>query len=273
MRIGGNARYFAELKTEDDCTEAVRFAKEKNIPLLPLGSGSNTVFADETIDALVIRIGVSDMTVEGNTVRVKAGKNLAMLINELAKQNLDLSALTGIPGTLGGAIFGNAGEGPAGVWLGQFVKEVRACIDSEWHTFSGEECDFVYRGSMFKRLQKPVIIWEAVLTIPSRPASEIQANIEALLKKRIETQPHVKTAGSCFKAHSGTPAWKLIDKEGLRGLQIGDVQIAEKHANFLLNTGKATYADAVKVVETVKAKLPDLEVEMRFIEPSGKPKF
>lgn len=273
MRIGGNARYFAELKSEDDCVEAIAFAKEKNIPFIVLGSGSNTIFSDETINALVVRIGASDVSVNGNEVIVKSGKNLAMLINELAKVNLDLSALTGIPGTLGGAIFGNAGQGPKGIWLNTFVKQVKAYVNGEWKTFSREECHFSYRESLFKHTDGPIIIWEIILNIPSGQSDEIQKNVEALLQKRIETQPHLKTAGSCFKAHDGTPAWQLIDKAGLRGLKIGDVQIAEKHANFLLNTGKATFNDAVKIVQTVKEKLPQLDTEMRFINTNGQAIF
>jgi len=90
------------------------------------------------------------------------------------------------------------------------------------------------------------------LNVATAPAAEVQVKIEALLKRRIETQPHVKTAGSCFKAVGETPAWKLIDAAGLRGYSVGDVAIAEKHANFLLNAGKATFDDTVTLVKNVK---------------------
>ena len=276
MRIGGKARWFADITTKEELTEAAAFASEKNIPLIMLGNGANTIFADGTIEALVIRIKFEKAEVESNTVRVSAGKNLAMLINELAKQNLDLSALTGIPGKVGGAIFGNAGQGPKGIWLDAFITDVTAFINGEWKTLTHEECDFSYRESLFKHLSQapgstiPPLIWEATLEVPSRPQAEVEAEVQALLQKRIETQPHLKTAGSCFKAVGGTPAWQLIDKVGLRGFKIGDVEIAEKHANFLLNKGTATYADAKAVVETVKDKIPEnLEVEMRFIEEDG----
>ncbi len=100
--------------------------------------------------------------------------------------------------------------------------------------------------------------------------TEVEDTIQTLLKRRIETQPHVKTAGSCFKAVGDTPAWKLIDASGLRGYSVGDVQIAEKHANFLLNTGKATFEDAVTLVKNVqKAVSEPLDVEMRFIGNDG----
>ncbi len=210
------------------------------------------------------------MCIEGNTVTIGSGNNLAMLINELAKQGLDLSALTGIPGTLGGAIFGNAGQGPKGVWLDSFVVSVRAFVDGAWATFSKDECAFRYRESVFKDHATPVIIWEATFKIPRGEPVAIAANVEALLKQRIETQPHQRTAGSCFKAAGSTPAWQLIDKAGLRDLKIGNVRISEKHANFLIGAEGATFADAKALVERVQQAVPhDLEVEMRFVENDG----
>lgn len=122
---------------------------------------------------------------------------------------------------------------------------------------------------MDKWLIMPVI-WEVTMTVPSGEPTAIQAEVQRLLQVRIDTQPHLKTAGSCFKAVGDTPAWKLIDAAGLRGTQIGGVQIAEKHANFLLNKGDATYADAKAIVEKVRATISEpLDVEMRFIETDG----
>ncbi len=271
MRIGGQAHYYAELATKDDAEAARDFAQAHEVPLIVLGGGSNTIFADGIIEALVVRIKNEEVKIEGNMVRVGSGKNLPMLINELAKHNLDLSPLTGILGTIGGAIFGNAGQGPGGVWIDSFVKEVLVLEEGEWKIFKKEDCDFSYRESTFKHgPETGTIIWEVLLELPSKPAAEIEETIKALLKRRIETQPHVKTAGSCFKAINNTPAWMLIDAAGLRGHSVGDVQIAEKHANFLLNTGKATFDDAVKIVQNVKSAVSEpLDVEMRFIGNDG----
>lgn len=271
MRIGGKARYYADLQAKDDVEAAWAFALEKDVPVIVLGNGSNTVFTDEVVEALVVRIKNDEYIVEGNTIRVSAGKNLAMLINELAKQNLDLSPLTGIPGTLGGAIFGNAGQGPKGIWIDHFVREVTVLAENQWITWNRDQCDFGYRESRFKHgPDQALVIWEVVLEVPSRERMEIEADIQSLLMKRIETQPHVKTAGSCFKAIGETPAWKLIDAAQLRGHRIGGVEIAQKHANFLLNTGDATYADAKAIVDKVKSSVSEpLEVEMRFIEHDG----
>ena len=271
MRIGGKARYFAELKTKSDVEEAVKFSQDKKIPLIILGGGSNTIFADGVIEALVVRVTHDTTTIDGNSVTVGTGKILASLINECAEKNLDLSPLTGIPGMLGGALVGNAGQGAGGIWLDTFVTSVTFYHNAQWQTFSRDECDFHYRESIFKKMSPAPILWEARLKIPSRPMVDVKNTIETLIKKRIETQPHLRTAGSCFKSLADrTPAWKLIDAAGLRGTQIGDVQIAEKHANFLLNLGKANFTDAVKMVELVRERVPeDLDVEMRFIDERG----
>ncbi len=287
MRIGGTARLFAVMQTRGDVEKAVEISNERQLPLILLGSGSNTVFNDGVTEAFVARIGNTGVRIDdnpssapsaaGRRVTVGAGANLAMLVNNLAKQGLDLSPLTGIPGTVGGAIFGNAGQGPKGTWMDNYVVSVTAYLAGGWKTFSREECDFGYRESAFKRWTAQMdkwlimpIIWEVVLELPKGDPAAIATEVQRLLQVRIETQPHVKTAGSCFKAVGDTPAWKLIDAAGLRGTQIGGVQIAEKHANFLLNKGEATYADAKAIVEKVRTTITEpLDVEMRFIEPDG----
>ncbi len=272
MRIGGKALYYAEILTEKDVEEAYAFAKEKNVPLIVLGGGSNTIFADEVINALVVRIKNDEMQINENRVTVSAGKILGSFLNDLAVKNLDLSALTGIPGTVGGAIFGNAGQGAKGIWIDSFVESVTAFVDGQWKIFSREECDFRYRESAFKEMTPAPIIWKATLRVPSRPEADVKAEIERLIKKRIETQPHIKTAGSCFKSlPDGTPAWQLIDAAGLRGTKIGGIQISEKHANFLLNVEKGTFEDAVKITGLIKEKIPEIAgIEMRFYDTEGR---
>ena len=295
MKIGGVARYFAEPESKEDVEEAYKFAQENNLPLIALGAGSNTIFADGTIEALVVRIKASSVTLSSSkdvskddTITIESGKNLAQLINELADQGLALSPLTGIPGTVGGAVVGNAGQGPNGKWIDSFVESVTVFESGKWKTLSKEDCEFGYRESVFKKLTafakatavkkvkseklKVFIVWSVELVVPKRDSEEIKSDIEQMLQKRIADQPHVLTSGSCFKASAdGTPAWKLIDKAGLRNLKIGGVHISEKHANFLINEENGGFKDVCKIIETVKSKAPDVgEVEMRLVGEDGK---
>jgi len=279
MRIGGTARYFAELETKEDVEEAWAFSRTKNIPLFVLGAGSNTIFADGNINALIVQIRHDQMFIEGDRVKVDAGANLATLVAKLAEAGFDVSPLAGIPGTVGGAIFGNAGQGPTGVWIDSFVDSVTVFVNREWRTIPRSKCGFDYRHSEFKNGQWTMdngqllttIIWEACFKIPAGDSAVIKATIDAMLKKRAEAQVAVRTAGSCFKAAGDTPAWKLIDAAGLRGCTVGGIQISPKHANFLVNPeGKGTFADAVTIVEQVKKNIETpLEVEMRFVDVNG----
>lgn len=286
MRIGGNARYYAELQTQRDAEEAAQFARGKSLPVIALGAGSNTIFADGVIEALVVRVVANAIEVSGNTVRVEAGASLATVVTHLAKRGLDLSPLTGIPGTVGGAIFGNAGQGPQGTWLDHFVQTVTVFVEGEWKTFSREECGFAYRESLFKHwsnlplpsgegarvggISRCPLIWKTALSVPSRKAGDIEQDIGNLLKKRTVAQPFTRTAGSCFKAVDGTPAWKIIDAAGLKGYKVGDLQVSDKHANFLINTGNGTFEDASRLIGHIREKTgAPLELEMRFVEKSG----
>ncbi len=270
MKIGGLARYFAEISTKENVEEAQRFAKEKNVPLIVLGAGCNTVFADGTIDALVIQVKASEIFFMDDQVTASSGIALASLITACADHDLDLSALTGIPGTLGGAIVGNAGQGPQGTWINSFVVSVSAFVDGAWKYFEPEECDFGYRESVFKTLPQ-AIVWTVTLRLPSKPKAKILNDIQELMKKRVASQPHRSTAGSCFKAVEGTPAWKLIDAAGLRGLAVGGIQISEKHANFLINADHGTFSDLLSLIKTVRNKVPALDgIEMRLYGEDGR---
>lgn len=287
MRIGGTAAYYADLSTKEDVEAAIKFAEENSVPLIILGGGSNTIFADGVINALVVRITAGSVVKNNNNFTVEAAKNLPQLINELANDGFDLSPLTGILGTVGGAVFGNAGQGPKGTWINSFVESVEVFTNGQWTMFNVQDCNFGYRESWFKSqvssLKSPPIIWSVTLNIPQKDPDQIRTEIDRLLQQRIDTQPHVKTAGSCFKAVGQTPAWQLIDAAGLRDTKEGDVHISEKHANFLINDGEATFEDAVTIVNTIKQHLAEhpyrgaidneIEVEMRFVKEDGTLEF
>lgn len=275
MKIGGTARYYGEIATKEDVVQAHTFAKEKNIPLITFGGGSNTVFADGEVNALVCRMKADKMDVSGNVVRVEPGKILGSMLFELAEHDLDFSKMTGILGTMGGAVFGNAGQGFTGTWINSFIKEVTFFLDGEWKTWTNAECNFRYRESGFKDLANAghlLLIWETVLELPSRPKEEIKADIAAALKRRTETQLTLKTAGSFIKTQpDGTMAWQLIDAAGLRGKRIGGVEISEKHANFLVNVENGSFNDVVEMDKLVREKIPQIpNIEMRLYGEDGR---
>ena len=271
MRIGGLARYYVELESKADVEEAYKFAKDKGIPLIVLGAGSNTIFADGTINALIVRIKASEVSIDNNEVIAESGKNLAQLFNECADQGLDLSTLTGIPGTLGGAVIGNAGQGSGGTWLDSYIESVTVFDEGEWKEMNKDECEFSYRESIFKK--NKMIVWSAQLKLPKSEPHLIKKQIDYLLQKRISDQPHVKTSGSCFKsADDGTPAWQLIEKAELRGYKVGGVHVSDKHCNFLINEEGGNFDDVLSIINTIKESAPEVgAVEMRLIGEDGRP--
>jgi UDP-N-acetylmuramate dehydrogenase len=269
MHIGGKARYFVEVNTRQELEEAWVFAKKEALPFIPLGAGSNTIFFDGVVQAVVAHINASSVAVEDSRAIAEAGKPLASLVSECADIGLDCSSLAGIPGTVGGAIFGNAGQGPTGTWIDSFVESVDVFEGGTWNILPKTACRFAYRESAFKK--RPAVIWSATLLLPRRDTALIKADIAEAQRKRREAQIASRTAGSCFKAASdGTPAWKFIDAAGLRGMKVGDVQLSEKHANFLVNVNNGTYADAVALVGKIRQAVPvPLGVEMRFFDENG----
>lgn len=270
MRIGGTARYFAELASPTDVEEAWAWAKERSVPIIALGGGSNTIFADGVIHALVVRVTHTALSEEGACLRIGAGHSVATLVREGAERGWDFSALSGIPGTLGGAIVGNAGQGPKGTWIDSFIETV-TFFDGAWQTIPRDACGFGYRESMFKHAKATQLLYECVLRAPSGDPATIKARIESLLQKRMETQPHRRTAGSCFKASGSTPAWQLIEAAGLRGYAVGDIAISMKHANFLESGTHPRFDDAISLIRHVQTCIPvGLEVEMRCIDEQGR---
>lgn len=276
MRIGGTARYYIEVATEADVEAAYVFARRQGVPVIPLGGGSNTVFAEGEMAACVVKCTYAHCAPDGAVWRLGGGAILASCVNTLAQAGYDASALTGIPGTVGGAVFGNAGQGPKGVWIDRFVRSVRVFVAGEWKTYTATDCGFRYRESVFKDMAdtgtEPPLIWEVAVDFPVRSAAEILAEIDRLIRRRLETQPHLKTAGSCFKAlPDGTPAWQLIEQAGLRGQRFGGVEISQKHANFLLNVEQATSADVRAAVAAVRSAVPQIaSVEMRLYGLDGR---
>jgi len=280
FKIGGPADWFCEAKNEKEILEAVKFAQEKNLPYFILGNGSNVLVADEGVRGMVIKVKSEKLKVKSCNSKFKimaeAGVSLNKLIDAALKNSLiGLEFMAGIPGTLGGAVVGNAGAWQENI--GDKVERVKILTkDGRIKWLSQRGCQFAYRQSRFKKENKEnkedkEIILEVELNLKKVPTSMnrfIEVKMEEYLKKR-EDQPQEPSAGSIFTNPKPKSAGDLIEKCGLKGKRIGQAQISERHANFIINLGGAKAKDLLKLItlarEVVKKKFKvnlDLEVNL-----------
>ncbi len=272
FRIGGEAQCFISVKTLEQIQQALDFCKENNIPFMIMGNGSNMLVSDEGIKGVVIQIskGFSDCKIEGTTVYAQSGILLSSLASKLLNEELSgFEELSGIPGTLGGAIFMNAGA------YGGEIKNVVTSIDyidkdSNLKTMPVSEADFGYRKSVFQ--QNGGIILGATLELKKGNKEEIKQKINEYTKRRNDKQPvNMPSAGSTFKRPEGHFAGKLIQDCGLMGVSIGGAQVSEKHAGFVVNKGGATAKDVMALIEHIQNTVFEkfnvkLEPEVKIIK-------
>jgi len=265
--IGGPADFFCETKTKEELVKAIKWAYDNRLPYFILGGGSNVLIADKGIRGLVIKIRNSKFEIpalpagrRNSRIVVESGLPLVTLIN-LAQDN-DLSgleSLVGIPGTVGGAIFGNAG-GKNGT-ISQVVQEVTVIgVNNQIYKLTNKECKFDYRFSRFQKTGE--IIISVDLKLKKAAKTIIKKNMEQFLRKR-ENQPKGKSAGSIFKNPPLASAGYLIENAGLKGTRIGDAIISLKHANWIINLGSAKADDVLKLILLIKEKVKqDFKVEL-----------
>ncbi len=271
FRIGGNADCFISAKSTKDIIDAIEYANKNNIPFMIMGNGSNMLVSDKGIRGIVLQISkdFSNCEIDGCKVTAEAGILLSSLASRLQKASLSgFEELSGIPGTLGGAIYMNAGA--YGGEMKNIVKEVTFVTkDGQISTLPNYELDFGYRHSIFE--DNGAIILSATLELEKGVPDEIKAKMSEFTKRRNEKQPiNMPSAGSAFKRPEGYFAGKLIEDANLKGYAIGGAQISEKHSGFIVSTGNATAKDVVNLIEhvqkTVKEKFGvDLEPEIRLI--------
>ena len=270
FRIGGPARRMAFPETEEALTDLLELAQREGWPCTVMGNGSNLLSPDEGLERLVVNTSRMDaVEVEGTVVRALAGATLARAANAAQRAGLTgLEFAHGIPGTLGGGIYMNAGA--YGGELCQVVRTVRAWFPGEGVvTLSGQACRFGYRRSVFA--ERPGVVLSAELLLSPGDADAIRAKMEELSARRRASQPlEYPSAGSTFKRPEGYYAGTLIDQCGLKGARVGGAQVSEKHAGFVINTGGATCADVLaliaRVQETVRERTGvELEPEVRIL--------
>jgi UDP-N-acetylmuramate dehydrogenase len=256
-RVGGPAQFFGEARTIHEMVALRTFAKEKKIPYLMLGGGSNVLFSDEGYPGLIIMNKMDKMVIHGNTVTVEGGAMLMRLILECAKNNLGgISGLANVPGSVGGAVYGNAGIPE--IWIGNVLTQaVLLTEDSDTPIVVGPEYfGFGYRQSNIKGTK--TIVLSATLKLKPEPEAKIRADINQVIKMRAAKQPSGYSCGSFFKNPKEFPSagW-LIEQAGCKGLSVGGAQVSPMHANFLMNTGAATSKDIVELAKQVYNKVKE----------------
>ncbi len=294
LKIGGPARLFFVASSSDEIVAAVEKAKELDIPWAVIGGGSNLLVSDDGFKGVVIQANDRSYSINGKTVTSAPG----MFTGLLAKAAADAGLMgfewgVGVPGTIGGATYGNAG------CFGGEMKDVVASVDAydvangRRVTYSNAECRFGYRDSRFKH--EPHVILKTVMMLGRRTSDVGRRKIEEIMAKRKDTQPSGTFSAGClfknyefqneadleklkredeipavFLAKHRIPAGWLIDKLGLKGKTIGKAQVSPVHGNFLVNLGGATAQDVIALSSYVKMKVRDelgilLEDEVQYL--------
>lgn len=271
FQIGGIARYFSTVKTEEDLLETFAFCKEKALPFLILGKGSNVLFSDKGFDGMVILNKISHLKIEGERVEVGSGYSFALLGVKTASLGLSgLEFASGIPATVGGAIYMNAGASSEQTFDTLESVDFIDFEEGKLFSFTKRELSFGYRFSSFQ--ERKGAITKAVFSLKKKEgAKEVQKGI---LDYRLSTQPYAsKTAGCFFRNPEEMSAGAVIDSLGLKGLTVGGARISTVHANFIENFNNASAEDVLKLVEMIqnivyKFKGIKLEIEVRIFGAS-----
>ena len=270
FRIGGPADLFLEPR-KDQLPPLLAALKETKVPLMILGNGSNLLVGDKGIRGAVIHIGnsMNQIRVSEDRIEAEAGALLVRVARQAQRAGLSgMESLSGIPGSLGGAIMMNAGA------YGGTMADVLASVEllteeGEIRNYSLEEMDFSYRHSRVR--DEGGIVLSAILQLTRGDAGEIDAAMADLTRRRTARQPlEMASAGSAFKRPEGYFAGKLIQDAGLRGYRVGQAQVSEKHCGFVVNLGGASAAEVRQLMEDVRARVKekfhvDLEPEVRFV--------
>lgn len=287
FKVGGIAHFFIEVTEEEKLISLLNFLNSEDIPYFVLGGGSNVLFSDEGFEGVVIKLQTSELKLrKDNEIVVAAGVLLNKVVN-FALQN-KLSGMewgTGIPGTVGGAVRGNAGA--MGKENANCLVKVKIWRDGEVFELDKTECGFGYRESIFKN-NKDVIL-SAVYKLTPGDEKSIKEIMQTNLKQRTGRFPNLPSAGSFFKnievnkwsgkkedlpeifwERGKIPVGWLVEQVGMKGFTIGGAKISDEHGNFIINFSNAKQADILSLVETIKEKVYnkfgiELEPEVKII--------
>ena len=271
FRIGGPVDFYLCPHSTKEVQQTVQICKEENLPYFILGNGSNLLVSDKGYRGVIIQLwkNFSDISVKDCCITAKAGALLSKVAAEALEEGLTgMEFASGIPGTIGGAVFMNAGA--YGGEMKDIIKEVKVLDDQgEIRVLSNEEMKLGYRTSIVK--EKGYTVLSAVLQLKKGDVSVIRETMEDLKNRRTSKQPlDMPSAGSTFKRPEGYFAGKLIMDSGLRGFSMGGAQVSEKHCGFVVNKGGATAEDVTALIREVQRRVKEkfgveLEIEVRFL--------
>lgn len=273
FQIGGKCIALIEPKKVEDIIEAIKICRENNLKFFVIGNGSNLLVPDDGYNGVIIKIKseFSNIQVEGECLIAHSGAKLSEVYTVAYENSLTgFEFASGIPGTIGGAIFMNAGAyGGEMKDIVEFV-EVLDFDNYEVKELKNEELDFSYRKSIIQR--KNYIVLTIKLKLKKGNKEEIKAVYEDLREKRNSKQPlNFGSAGSTFKRPEGHFASKLIEDAGLKGYHINDAWVSEKHSGFVVNKGNASYKEVMELIEYVQKVVFEkfevkLETEVRILK-------
>ncbi len=257
IKIGGPADLFIEPSTIENLERAMNVIREAGVKWTAIGRGSNLLVSDKGIEGVVIKLGagLDHVEVEGTRVTAGAGASTVALALTLSRKGLSgLEFASGIPGSIGGAVYMNAGA--HGSDISKILEKAHILFEDgtmEW--LSVDQMEFSYRTSVLQK-ERPGIVLEAVFNLQEGDVETIKAVIKKNKDYRKDTQPWSSPcAGSIFRNPLPNYAGQLVEKAGLKGYSVGGAQISEMHGNFIVNTGNATANDVLDLIEYVKEKI------------------
>lgn len=274
FKIGGPAEFFVKINNLDELKNILHFCKNNKIPLTVIGNGSNLLVTEKGINGVVVKlelreIKINNIDTEKREITVDSGVPIGLLAQKLLKEEITgFEELSGIPGTIGGAIVMNAGA--HGKEMKDIVIEVTALdYDGNIHKFTNKQSEFKYRHSKFSNGE--YIIIQTKLILEKGKKEKIKEKMDEYAQYRKEKQPiEFPNAGSTFKRGDDFITARLIDEAGLKGYSIGGAQISEKHAGFIINKGNATSQDVLDLVKYVTDRVyrefgKTIELEIQII--------
>lgn len=266
FKVGGPARLFIHVKDIEGLRKGISYCREKQIKHMVVGKGSDLLFSDKEYEGVIFSLYkyFNQVSFNGIEIKAQAGVSMIYLAYESAKVGLSgFEFMGGIPGTIGGGIYMNAGAYKycfADVFKSALVLNDK----NELMTLSKEDMQFGYRKSILQG-HKDWILIEATFEMNPKDPQEITAVLDKRKEKRMSTQPwNFASAGSVFRNPEGKAAWQYIDECGLRGYEIGGAQVSPKHSNFIVNNGYASAKDILELILLVEKTVFDrFKVELK----------